>query len=56
MLKIVLALLLLAPLAGALINGLRWQSKSVKSASLIGVTACFISFLSTGFLFFLCPL
>ena len=50
--KIVLICLLLAPLMGALINGLRWQSKNLKLASLIAVVACLISFLSTGVLFF----
>ncbi len=50
--KTVLLCLLLAPLAGSLLNGLRWQREDVKKASLIGVGACLISFLSAVFLFF----
>ena len=50
--KIALVCLVLTPLVGALINGLRWQSKTLKLSSFIGSTACFISFLSTIFLFF----
>lgn len=50
--KIALVCLLLAPLVGALFNGVRWRNKNLKVASLIGITACLISFLSTVFLFF----
>lgn len=50
--KIALVCLVLTPLIGALINGLRWQSKTLKLSSFIGNTACLISFLSTIFLFF----
>jgi len=46
MLNIWLMLLLFAPLAGGFINGLRWRRGNIKSAAFIGVTACFISFLS----------
>lgn len=52
MISMALVFLLLAPLAGSFLNGLRWQTKDIKSASLISVTACFISFLSAVFLWF----
>ncbi|MDE0119440.1 MAG: NADH-quinone oxidoreductase subunit L [Bdellovibrionales bacterium] len=51
MMKIALMALLLAPLIGALINGFRWKKPDLKIAGFIGVTSCFISFLSAGFLF-----
>ena len=52
MLKAVVISLLLAPLAGAFINGLRWKSENVKPAAFLGVTPVFISFLSSVYLFF----
>lgn len=50
--KTAILCLLLAPLLGALLNGLRWRKENVKKASLIGVGASFISFLSAVCLFF----
>lgn len=52
MLMISLLSLLLAPLMGALINGLRWKCKNIKPASFFGIIPVFISFLSTIYLFF----
>ena len=46
MLNIAIAFLLSAPLLGGFLNGLRWQSQNVKTASLIGILSCFISFVS----------
>ncbi|MDE0518810.1 MAG: NADH-quinone oxidoreductase subunit L [Oligoflexia bacterium] len=51
MMKIALIALLMAPLIGALINGLRWKQTDLKLAGFIGVTSCFISFLSAIYLF-----
>ena len=50
--KIAVLLLLIAPLLGALINGLRWNRPNVLKASLIGGLACLVSFLSVLYLFF----
>ncbi len=47
------ALLLMAPLTGALFNGLRWDSKHIRPAFLTAGSACFVSFVSSLFLFFL---
>ena len=44
--------LLLAPLAGALVNGLRWKSENIKPAAFLGIIPVFISFLSAVYLFF----
>ena len=52
MINMSLTFLLLAPLVGSFLNGLRWHNTSRRKASLIGVTACFISFLSAVFLWF----
>ena len=52
MLNMALMFLLFAPLTGSFINGLRWRSENIRPAAFIGVTACFISFLSSLFLFF----
>ena len=49
----IVAVLLLAPLGGMLINGLRWESKNVRPAFLIAGFACFLSFACALFLFFL---
>ena len=49
--KTTVALLLLAPLLGALLNGLRWESKNVRTAFLIAGSACFLSFVCALFLF-----
>ena len=51
MISIALMCLLLAPLAGALINGFRWKEESIKLAGFIGITACLISFSSVIVLF-----
>ena len=51
--QIVVALLLLAPLGGALINGSRWESKNVRQAFLTAGLACFLSFICAVFLFVL---
>ncbi len=52
MLKTALVFVLLAPLLGAVVNGLRWKSTHLRPASLIGLSSCFISFVSAVFLFF----
>ena len=53
--KIALTLLLIAPLIGALINGLKWERPHIWPAFLISGSACFVSFLSALFLFFSLP-
>ena len=50
MLNMAIAFLLLAPLLGCFLNGLRWQTKDIKTASFIGIAGCFISFASAVFL------
>ena len=52
MLKVAVISLLLTPLVGALINGLRWKSENIKSAAFLGIAPIFISFLSSIYLFF----
>ncbi len=50
--KSVLILVLLSPLLGAVLNGLRWKNEKLKPAGLIGVGACLLSFLGSVILFF----
>ena len=50
--KAYIALLLLAPLIGALINGFRWSNERLKPAAVIGCTCCITSFLVAISLFF----
>ena len=38
------------PLIGFFLNAFRWQSSNKKLSGLVGSSACFISFLSVGFL------
>ena len=45
-------ILLFSPLAGALINGARFQSRRESLSALTGTSACFLSFLSGLFCFF----
>ena len=52
MISLLTALLLLAPLAGSILNGLKWKTGSLKTSSFIACTACFISFISSILLFF----
>ena len=49
--SILVATLLLAPLAGALLNGYRWSSSKMKLSAFIGNGACLISFISSALLF-----
>ena len=49
----VVALLLLAPLGGAIINSFRWESKNVRQAFFTATVACLVSFICAIFLFFL---
>ena len=51
MIDILVATLLLAPLAGALLNGCRWSNNKIQLSAIIGNSACFISFISSIFLF-----
>lgn len=50
--KTVLAILLLAPLVGFLINGLRFRSKNAQVAGVVATSAIFVSFISSLSLFF----
>lgn len=50
MLNIAVVFLLLAPLVGSFLNGVRWQTKDIKLTSFIGITGCFLSFASAVFL------
>ena len=49
--KITVALLLLAPLVGALLNGLKWDKPSIQRAGFIAGLSCFVSFVGALFLF-----
>ncbi len=52
MIMVLVSFLLLAPLIGAILNGLRWRRENIKPAVFIGAGACFLSFLSAIGLFF----
>jgi len=52
MLKLALSFLILTPLVGAFLNGIRWKSKNLKLSFFIAAFSCFVSFLSSLLLFY----